>query len=371
MPRIVRDRDAGAHAGIRDIARALGVSIGTVDRALHDRPRINVETRTRVLEMAQRLGYRPNLAARHLKLKRKWKISVQLPRGIASFFDLLRDGIQEAAAPFSSSIEMQFRSYPRLGVGDVTLFKRALRENIHGMIIAPGHPSALKNWIGHAAKKRIPVVCVGTDAPKTERMSSVSADPYMSGALAAELMTKCCHEPGSTLVVTGDLNTYDHAEKLRGFRETFKAGPRSARLLVVVEAHDDPNQAYRKTRRYLTEHSNVRRIYVNTSNSLPVIRALKDTCGMEQVSIITTDLFPALARLIRDGKVLATIYQRPRAQGRMAFQLLYELLVEGITPASSYRLRPFTILRSNLRSSANSLPDDLERPMTFLLRQRN
>lgn len=226
----------------------------------------------------------------------------------------------------------------------------------------------LARWTGHAAKKRVPVVCVTTDAPETERVSSVSADPYLSGALAAELMAKCRHEPGSTLVVTGDLNTYDHAEKLLRFQETFKADRRSAGPLVVVEAHDDPDQAYRKTRRHLAEYRDVHRIYVNTSNSLPVIKAHEDTRGIERISVITTDVFSALARRICDGKVLATICQRPRAQGRMAFQLLYELLVEGIFPASSYGLRPFVILRSNLRPSANPLPDDLERPMTSLLR---
>jgi len=193
----------------------------------------------------------------------------------------------------------------------------------------------------------------------------------MSGALAAELMAKYSHEPGSTLVVTGDLNTYDHAEKLRGFQETFQTDRGGARALAVLEAHDDPDQAYRKTRRYLTENRDVRSIYVSTSNSLPVIKALSDTGGVERTCVVTTDLFPALARLIRSGKVLATIYQRPRAQGRMAFQLLYELLVEGSSPASSYTLRPFVILRSNLRPSANRLPDDLERPMTSLVLHGN
>ncbi|MGH9553212.1 MAG: LacI family DNA-binding transcriptional regulator, partial [Terriglobales bacterium] len=65
-------------AGIKDIALALGVSIGTVDRALHARPGINAMTRARVPKMAQTLGYRPNFAARHLKLNRKLQISVHL-----------------------------------------------------------------------------------------------------------------------------------------------------------------------------------------------------------------------------------------------------------------------------------------------------
>jgi Bacterial regulatory proteins, lacI family len=42
--------------GIREIAESLGISIGTVDRALHDRPGINEETRRRILQRAQSVG---------------------------------------------------------------------------------------------------------------------------------------------------------------------------------------------------------------------------------------------------------------------------------------------------------------------------
>ena len=89
-------RNPSSPPGIKDIAKALGVSIGTVDRALHDRPGINPMTRAKVLKMAQTVGYQPNFAARHLKLNRKLRIAVHLPLQIASFFDAVRDGI---AAP--------------------------------------------------------------------------------------------------------------------------------------------------------------------------------------------------------------------------------------------------------------------------------
>ncbi|MBV8820475.1 MAG: LacI family DNA-binding transcriptional regulator, partial [Acidobacteriaceae bacterium] len=151
-------------AGIKDIADALGVSIGTVDRALHGRPGINPLTRARVLKMAQTLQYRPNVAARHLKLNKKLRISVHLPREIASFFDALREGIQEAAQPFETSIDLDFRTYPHLGEGDVELFSAALETGTNGLILVPGHPADLKPWIRNAARRHIPVVCIATDA---------------------------------------------------------------------------------------------------------------------------------------------------------------------------------------------------------------
>lgn len=51
---------------IRDVARAAGVSITTVSRALNGYPDVNPETRRRVLEIAEQLNYRPNQVARSL-----------------------------------------------------------------------------------------------------------------------------------------------------------------------------------------------------------------------------------------------------------------------------------------------------------------
>lgn len=53
--------------GIKQLAKSLGISIGTVSRALNNRYGVNPRTRARVLEEARRLGYVPNSAARRLK----------------------------------------------------------------------------------------------------------------------------------------------------------------------------------------------------------------------------------------------------------------------------------------------------------------
>jgi LacI family transcriptional regulator len=344
--------------GIKDIARALGVSIGTVDRALHGRPGINPMTRSRVLKMAQTLGYRPNFAARHLKLNRKLRISAHLPREIALFFDVLRAGILEAAGPFQSTIDVQFRSYPRLGEGDVELFEEALRDQTNGIILTPGHPAALRPWIRKAARQRIPVVCVATDAPGTERLTSISSDAYTSGAMVAELLTRCVRLPGSVLLVTGDLSTNDHAEKVRGFRESLAGMQSPLELARIVEAHDQPDQAYQKTRECLHEYPDLRAVYVSTANSIPVLRALDESGVLDRLAVMTTDLFPALVPLIRSGRLLGTVYQRPREQGRMAFQALYKFLVEGTCPQVRHRLPPHIILRSNLELFLEMLPGD-------------
>jgi LacI family transcriptional regulator len=346
-PEDSRPGEAKSPPGIKDIAKALGVSIGTVDRALHGRPGINPLTRSRVLSMAKTLGYQPNVAARYLKLRRKLQIAVHLPREIAAFFDALREGILQAAAPFQSSVELEFREQRRLGEGDVELFEQALSQRTNGIILSPGYPNDLKPWIRRAARNQIPVVCVATDAPKTERLTAVFSDPYTSGAMVAELFLRTVRESGSVLLVTGDLNTYDHAEKVRGFKTFLRTGT-GLELGPVIQAHDDPDEAYRSVYRQVTDSSGIRAVYVSTANSLPVIRAIEDSKLGCPLPVVTTDLFPELVPLIESGKVLGTVYQRPQTQGRRAFLALYRFLSEGKCPPALLRLAPHIISRSNL-----------------------
>lgn len=345
VERTTRD---GRAVGIKDIAKALGVSIGTVDRAIHSRGRINALTKERVLKMAQTLGYKPNLAARYLKAPRQLRVSVNLPARIGSFFDAVRAGIREAASPFQMGVDLHFRTHPALGEGDEELFGEALDDGSKGIIIAPGHPAQLRVWIRKAAQKRIPVVCVSTDAPGTERLTAVSADPFVSGAMVAELLSLLIREPGTVAVLTGDLSTIDHSEKVRGFKDTLGWLKGSVAISGVIETHDDETEAYTLTQKLMAGDGALKAIYVSTANSMTVIRALEELDPERRIAVVTTDLFPQLLPYLKSGRILATIYQRPEAQGRMAFEALYRFLAEGKCPPHRIKLNPHIVMRSNL-----------------------
>jgi len=348
--------------GIKDIARALGVSIGTVDRALHDKPGINPLTRARVLAMAGSMGYRPNLAARHLKSPKTYRVAVHLPREIALFWDRLREGILEAAGPYEPSIHVEFGSYPRMGEGDVPLFKAALERGVNGFIIAPGDPGALRPWIRKAAKQNVPVVCVVTDAPGTERLTSVSADPFTVGAVAGELLSRFLPGGGGVAFFTGWLGTQDHADKLRGFEASLRPGPGGTNLAAVVEAHDEERAGHRRALNLLKAQPRLKGLYVSTVNSLPVLEAARELGRLHDLVVVTTDVFPALVPWIRDGSVAATVYQRPLTQGRQALLALREFLVNDTYPSPRIKVMPHLLIRSNLDLFLERLRVDLEAP---------
>jgi LacI family transcriptional regulator len=336
-------------AGIKEIATALGISIGTVDRALHARAGISPKTRAAVIEMADKLEYRPNLAARNLKLNRRLRIAVHLPHQIASFFDPLRAGIRAAAtATIGLTVDLDFRTYPRMGKGDIKLIEADIARKYDGIILTPGDPARFEPLIRRLTMQGTPVVCVGSDAPRSNRLASVSVDAAVSGGIAAELFARTLLKSGSVAVLTGDLSTQDHAEKLRGFAATLATIAPHLSLLPVIESHERPQDAYRETVALLSRKPRPIGIYINTANSLPVLSALEDQKALGQIQVIATDLFPELVPFLESGKILATLYQRPVTQGKVAFEALIRHLLDGISPQPITRLAPHIILRSNL-----------------------
>ncbi len=312
---------------IKDIAQALDVSIGTVDRALHGRPDVSPATRARVLKKAEKLGYRPNLAARSLKLNRRLRIGVYFPREISSFFDPLRSGVRAAASASTGvNVELVFRTFPRLDEGDVQMLMASPGEKLDGILVAPGNPDHIGPTLSVLARRGVAVVCVASDAPRTERLASVTADANASGAIAAELFSRTITKAGHLATITGELTTLDHAEKLRGFAANLAVFAPHLSLLPAIESREQPKVAYRQANNLLSRKPYPLGIYISTANSIPVIRALEEKNLLGEVQVIATDLFRELVPYIESGKILATLYQRPFAQGKAALELLLRYL---------------------------------------------
>jgi LacI family transcriptional regulator len=335
---------------LRDIAKALGTSIGSVHRALHDNPGVSPLTKDKVVQMARTLGYRPNLAARYLASKKTLRISVNTLQGTTSFWDEVRTGIREAAGSILlENVEIGFRTYPHLGDGEEEAFEAAIRENVDGIITFPSRPQVLRPWIRRASRARIPVVCVATDAPNSGRLGIVAIDTMASGSIAADLMGRFLGpQAGSIAITVFDMAITEHAEKCAAFESTLRTFYPNLHLLPPVEDHDLEAEAYGKCRKLLEKCPKLSGVYVTTEASIPVLQAARDAKMLERMTIITTDLFPDLVPEIRSGAVAATIYQRPRAQGQIAFRMLHEFLVEGACRSHQVALAPHLLMRGNL-----------------------
>lgn len=93
--------------GIRQLADHLKISIGTVSRALNGKPDVNPETRKRVLDAAERLGYVANQSGRALRKGETGVIGFMMQTGPEitgrgdTFFMSVFDGVQTVLARHS------------------------------------------------------------------------------------------------------------------------------------------------------------------------------------------------------------------------------------------------------------------------------
>lgn len=125
------------HVTLKTIADEAGVSITTVSRALAGYDDVNRETRRRIIEIAERLGYQPNLAARHLRSKQTNTIGMVIPR-TAHFSDpfyielLSSVGRQASEHGYDLLISAQMR-----GEGELSAYRRMVAGGrVDGMVLA-------------------------------------------------------------------------------------------------------------------------------------------------------------------------------------------------------------------------------------------
>ena len=336
--------------GIPQIAELAGVSIGTVDRALHARKGVSETTRKRVLQIAKHVGYTPNLAARMLSVGHaNVKIGVCIPRETHFFYDQLRDGILDESRRFESlGVEVLYRPIDKLGAGECERVKEMLQTGINALIITPGDPDCIRPLIDEAEAKNIRVVCVASDAPASSRSSVVCVDPDLGGRLAAEMMGWAVVPGAKVAVVTGMLRTEDHRKKTEGFCAMFPQYCHGGSVVEVIEGHEDNDETFQGCLDVLGRCPDIAGVYVNIVTCLPVCHALRARCLAGKVRLIATDLFEEMVPFFEKQTIHASIYQRPYVQGQTAVRLIVEHALHGRPIPAAYYLNPAIVMRSNL-----------------------
>ena len=121
---------------IKDIARMLNISVATVSRALHDRYDVKPETKQKVLELAERLNYRPSSHAIGLLKKRTHTIGLVVPEIDNQFFSEIINGLENVAYQQGYNV-MIFQSqniYER----EVKIIDQLIGARVDGVAISIG-----------------------------------------------------------------------------------------------------------------------------------------------------------------------------------------------------------------------------------------
>ena len=91
-------------ATIRDVADKAGVNISTVSRVLNGKLRVEEQTRERVMNAVEELGYRPNLLAKALKERKSSTIALVVPNIRNQVFTALASGVEDMAIKYGYNL---------------------------------------------------------------------------------------------------------------------------------------------------------------------------------------------------------------------------------------------------------------------------
>jgi len=215
-------------ATIYDIAKHVGVSAGTVSRALSRPDKVLPATRTRIEQAAAALGYVPNTVARTLKTQRSGKLLVTVPDIANPFFAQILQGAEDAAQAVGYAVLL----------GDTQhlpereeRYAQMLRRNEADGLIVLGHrlPPTAREIVqqrGAAA----PVVN-GCEFDPSLGIPSVHIDNAAAARAVMEHLYGLGHE--RIAIVGGPPDNPLHQQRLEGARAAGRARGRLRGLNVV------------------------------------------------------------------------------------------------------------------------------------------
>jgi LacI family transcriptional regulator len=197
-------------ATIRDVAREAGVSIATISRVFNGSARVSDPTSERVREVAARLGYWPNGAARSLITKRTHSLGVLLPDLYGEFFSEVIRGIDLGARREGYHLMV---SSSHADPGELMTVLRSMRGRIDGLIaMAPDSetPNAVEEFAD-----RFPVVLLnpGRDARRCHTLAVANVE-------GAERVVRHLIDLGHrrVAIVRGPDRNVDAEQRLQGYR---------------------------------------------------------------------------------------------------------------------------------------------------------
>jgi LacI family transcriptional regulator len=144
------------HTTIKDVAKALNVSISTVSRAFNDKYDIRKETRDLVLAKANEMGYHPNPIARKLLSQCSFNIGVVVPEFINPFFPEVIIGIQDVF--FKEGYQVLIMQSNESAAIELENIKSLENNMVDGIILSITHETSNIDYYRKMNDKGFPLV---------------------------------------------------------------------------------------------------------------------------------------------------------------------------------------------------------------------
>jgi len=259
-----------SHITLKDIAIRAGVSVNTVSRALRNKPDINDETKKGIIEIAERLGYTPNVLAKSLRSKRTKTIGVVISDISSPFYSSVVKGIEDEAQEKGYSIILSNtdEQYKK----EEAAVQVLLEKRVDGLLITPVQEEN-KDILG-LKEKRIPFVLVGRHFDVIQT-NYIDIEDIIGGFLATEHLIKKGHR--RILHINGPLYMSCAWERLAGYKRALLEYGLEYDQKLVRGNMTEMEEAYKLIKRILSEELNFTAIFAFSDVlALGAIHALRE-----------------------------------------------------------------------------------------------
>lgn len=324
---------------IYDVARLSGVSISTVSNALNRPGRVNAETRTKVLQAADDLGYVPKTQAVSLARKGMRRIAVLAPfSSYSSFYERLSGVLVEASA---AGVEVSVFDHESAATASTPLLaSMPIQGQIDGLIV-------MGQSIEHTVEQRlhersVPTVLV--DASSVY-FPTVTCNDFDGGALAARHLLEAGHRR-ILYVVERQLSSYESQAVVRldGFKSEISKC--SGATLTTVESEPSTAAVRERVRDVLKSDLPTAVMAHYDDMAVGVLHAAKDLDLAVPVGLSVMGYDDGPAARATD---LTTVAQPFRESGVIAARILLAEISSPGQPQANASLKVHLVHRQTVR----------------------
>ena len=318
---------------IKDIAALASVSVGTVDRVLHNRGEVAEKTRDKILKIVRDTRYSPNVMAQALKLKKKFSFASLLPEPNEnnSFWVKHPAGMYKAIGelePFQ--INLSQITFDMFSETDFQVKANALLSNKpDGVLLAPIFKAESTVFCSKLKEANIPFVFVDGFIDETEFLSYTGENIYQSGRVAGQLIDMITRVNGDILLVNiaRNLQNIHHLNsRTSGFLNYFETTGRNKGNKISLNISDPSRRSVNEAlKRTFKNHDNICSVFITGSKSHLIANYLEEK-NISDVNVVGYDLLDKNVRFLKSGIIKFLIGQRPEEQTYRGIKKLFEYL---------------------------------------------
>ena len=176
---------------IKDIAERACVSVGTVDRVLHNRPNVSPSAREKVEKALKEMNYQPNMYASAFAYDKSYQIQIVLPKHESeAYWEEIEEGARKAMEALRDfHVNVNFLYYQRFDdLSFKSVYENCIETQPDGVIIVPSTLEMTRRFTDQLHRLEIPFVLLDSYMPDLRPLSFFGQDSFASGFFAAKML---------------------------------------------------------------------------------------------------------------------------------------------------------------------------------------